>query len=81
MQSPKRHDTFLSRQRLFSKTDIVTEEKRVLINRLKKHHYKIESKDKSILAKKSFFSLGPYVNHIGLIIILIATILILIPFF
>src|SRR5699024_6486030 len=83
LQSPKRHATFLSRQRLFSKTEMVTkDEKRVLIDRLKKYRYKIERKDENILAEKNRFSRwGPYVNHIGLIIILIATILRLIPFF
>ena len=83
LQSPKRHATFLCRQRLFSKTEIVSRaEKEILIDRLKKYHYKIERKDENILAEKNRFSRwGPYVNHIGLIIILIAAILRLVPFF
>src|SRR5699024_4879746 len=83
LQQPKRHTIFLSRQRLFSKTDVVTEdEKNGFIGRLKKHRYKIVNKDGNILAEKNRFSRwGPYVNHIGLIIILIAAILRLVPFF
>lgn len=83
LQQPKRHNNFLTRQRLFSKTETVTEdEKKVLIDRLKKSSYKIVSKDGNILAEKNRFSRwGPYVNHIGLIIILIAAIVRMIPFF
>ncbi|MBU5467098.1 cytochrome c biogenesis protein ResB [Virgibacillus sp. MSJ-26] len=83
LQQPKRHNTFLSRQRLFSKTEVVTEdEKKTLIHRLKKSNYKIMNKSGNVLAEKNRFSRwGPYVNHIGLIIILIAAILRLTPFF
>jgi len=83
LQQPKRHHTFLSRQRFFSKTDVVTkDEKELLIKRLKKLRYKIVNKDGNILAEKNRFSRwGPYVNHIGLIIILIAAILRITPFF
>lgn len=82
IQQPKRHNTFLSRQRLFSKTAVVTkEEKETLVSRLKKQRYNIVNKDGNILAEKNRFSRwGPYVNHIGLIIILIAAILRMTPF-
>src|SRR5699024_9212182 len=49
---------------------------------LKKQRYKITEEDGNILAEKGRFSRwGPYVNHIGLIIILIAAILRITPFF
>ncbi len=82
IQQPKRHNTFLSRQRLFSKTDTVSDEqKQAFVSKLKKQRYKIVEKDGNILAEKNRFSRwGPYVNHIGLIIILIAALLRMTPF-
>src|SRR5690625_2161501 len=82
IQQPKRHNSFLTRQRLFSETKIVTaEEKATVVNNLKKKKYKITEKDGNILAEKNRFSRwGPYVNHIGLIIILIAALLRMTPF-
>ncbi|HIS28497.1 MAG TPA: cytochrome c biogenesis protein ResB [Candidatus Avamphibacillus intestinigallinarum] len=81
-QSPKRHKTFVERQRLFSETDHVTEQdKETLVKHLKQQRYKISEKDGHILAEKGRFSRwGPYVNHIGLIIILLAAILRFTPF-
>src|SRR5690625_3260742 len=83
MQQPKRHNTFLTRQRLFSETEVVTDdEKNVLIQNLKKQRYNIFEKDGNILAEKNRFSRwGPYVNHIGLIIILLAAIFRMTSFF
>ncbi|MEI3610822.1 cytochrome c biogenesis protein ResB [Pseudogracilibacillus sp. SO30301A] len=83
IQQPKRHNSFLSRQRLYSNTAVVSkEEKETLVSRLKKQRYNIVNKDGNILAEKNRFSRwGPYVNHIGLIIILIAAILRMTPFF
>ncbi|WP_077326762.1 cytochrome c biogenesis protein ResB [Virgibacillus siamensis] len=77
IQKAKRHETFLSRQRLFSKTDHVSaEEKDQLVNAMKDKRYKVRNEDGHILAEKGRFSRwGPYVNHIGLIIILIAALL------
>ncbi|HLR73192.1 MAG TPA: cytochrome c biogenesis protein ResB [Pseudogracilibacillus sp.] len=77
MQKPKRHNTFLQRQRLYSVTPEVTEaEKEKLVANLKKRRYKITDEDGNILAEKNRFSRwGPYVNHIGLIIILLAALL------
>src|SRR5699024_1285783 len=82
IQKPKRHRTFLSRQRLFSETaNVSKEETEKIINNFKKHRYKILEEDGQFLAEKNRFSRwGPYVNHIGLIIILIAGILRMTPF-
>src|SRR5690625_1474157 len=83
IQQPKRHATFLMRQRLFSQTDYVTEKDlTTFINHLKKHRYHIFEKDRHVLAEKNRFSRwGPYVNHIGLIIILVAALLRSTPLF
>lgn len=77
LQQPKRHNTFLSRQRLFSQTVVVSDEdKKTVIDKLKKNRYNIVEKDGNVLAEKNRFSRwGPYVNHIGLIIILLAALL------
>lgn len=81
MQKPKRHYHFMSRQRLFSETENVSEEeKQQVISRLKKSRYKITDENGYVLAEKNRFSRwGPYVNHIGLIIILMAAILRMTP--
>ncbi len=81
VQRPKRHYRFLSRQRLFSETKGATEEDvDQVIKRLKKQRYNIFEEDGQYLAEKNRFSRwGPYVNHIGLIIILIAAMLRLTP--
>ena len=77
IQRSKRHETFINRQRLYSETEKVTEaETEKVIEGLKKQRYKVRVEDGHILAEKGRFSRwGPYVNHIGLIIILIAAIL------
>src|SRR5690625_857142 len=82
IQQPKRHNTFLSRQRLYSETKVVTDkEKQDLIEKLRKQRYKIVNENGNILAEKNRFSRwGPYVNHIGLIIILLAAMLRMTPF-
>lgn len=81
IQKAKRHETFISRQRLFSSTENVTnEEKEKVIEGLKKQRYKIKEENGHILAEKGRFSRwGPYVNHIGLIIILLAAVLRMTP--
>lgn len=83
MQKPNRHEKFLSRQRLYSKSENITEEeKQKIVESLKKQRYKITEEDGHILAEKGRFSRwGPYVNHIGLIIILLAAIFRITPFF
>src|SRR5690625_4870495 len=77
MQKPKRHETFVSRQRLFSETVNVSEEELdSVIKPLEKKRYHLSSEDGHIMAEKGRFSRWcPYVNHIGLIIILIAALL------
>ncbi len=81
-QKPRRHENFLKRQRLFSETEIVSEEDvQKVKDQLKKHRYKITEENGHLLAEKGRFSRwGPYVNHIGLIIILIAAIIRTFPF-
>lgn len=82
LQKPKRHNTFLQRQRLYSTTSSVTKaEKDKMVESLRKQRYKITDQDGNILAEKNRFSRwGPYVNHIGLIIILLAALLRMTPF-
>lgn len=82
IQKPKRHYTFLSRQRLFSESTSITDsEKEQIIAQFKKQRYKIYEEDGQILVEKNRFSRwGPYVNHIGLIIILLAALLRMTPF-
>lgn len=81
-QKPKRHEVFIRRQRLFSKTDEVTrEEKDTVIKRLKENRYNVKEEDGHILAEKGRFSRwGPYVNHIGLIIFLLGALMRFLPF-
>src|SRR5699024_9601713 len=81
LQRPKQHYTFLSRKRLFGETENVSDEERQQdIKKLKKSRYKITEDNGYVLAEKNRFSRwGPYVNHIGLIIILLAAILRMTP--
>ncbi|SET89180.1 cytochrome c biogenesis protein [Salinibacillus kushneri] len=76
-QKPKRHSNFIRRQRLFGKTEAVkSEDINKAVSRLKKKRYKISEENGHILGEKGRFSRwGPYVNHIGLIIVLIAALL------
>jgi cytochrome c biogenesis protein len=82
MQKPKRHHSFLSRQRLFSESkNISDDEKQQIVQKLRKSRYKIVDENGSILAEKNRFSRwGPYVNHIGLIVVLVAALLRMTPF-
>ncbi|GIO28488.1 cytochrome c biogenesis protein ResB [Ornithinibacillus bavariensis] len=81
-QKPKRHETFINRQRFYSETDHVSsEDLNTVKERLLQQRYKITEEDGHIVAEKGRFSRwGPYVNHIGLIIILIAALLRITPF-
>ncbi|MFD1413895.1 cytochrome c biogenesis protein ResB [Oceanobacillus jeddahense] len=76
-QKPKKHKKFLSRQRLYSEsTNVDDTDVDKLVKRLKDSRYKITEENGHILAEKGRFSRwGPYVNHIGLIIVLLAAIL------
>lgn len=77
MQRSKRHETFINRQRFYSETKSVTkEETDQVIEKLKKQRYNVRVEDGHVLAEKGRFSRwGPYVNHIGLIIVLLAALL------
>lgn len=76
-QKSKRHEVFVRRQRFFSEsTGVSDQDKEEFVSNLKKRRYRVTENDGHILAEKNRFSRwGPYVNHIGLIIILIAGIL------
>ncbi|MBP1969644.1 cytochrome c biogenesis protein [Virgibacillus natechei] len=76
-QKAKRHESFLNRQRLYSETETVTDEEIIKLKEsLKKQRYKVRDENGHIMAEKGRFSRwGPYVNHIGLIIILLAALL------
>lgn len=76
-QKAQRHETFLNRQRLYSESsDVADQDIETVKENLKKQRYKIREENGHILAEKGRFSRwGPYVNHIGLIIILLAAIL------
>src|SRR5699024_12033314 len=57
-------------------------DKEKIMKKLKKYRYNIFEENGNILAEKNRFSRwGPYVNHIGLIIILFASILRMTPIF
>ncbi|SER14318.1 cytochrome c biogenesis protein [Gracilibacillus ureilyticus] len=81
-QNPKRHINFLKRQKLFGYySQYSPKDYDTLKANLKKHRYKIYEKDGHILAEKGRFSRwGPYVNHTGLIIFLIGTLLHFVPY-
>ncbi|WP_272479892.1 cytochrome c biogenesis protein ResB [Aquibacillus koreensis] len=81
-QKPVRHKSFISRQRLHSKTeDVSKEDKELLIKGLKKQRYKVTEDNGHVLAEKGRFSRwGPYVNHCGLIIFLLGALLRFVPF-
>lgn len=84
MQKAKRHETFMNRQRLYSETttDVTDEEIQKVKSSLKNQRYKVRDENGYILAEKGRFSRwGPYVNHIGLIIILLAALLRSTPLF
>lgn len=83
MQKAKRHEKFVNRQRLYSETkDVSQEDMATLKKHLKKSRYNIREEDGHILAEKGRFSRwGPYVNHIGLIIILLAAVLRMTPMY
>lgn len=76
-QKPKRHVTFIKRQRFYSETeDISNQDIEKVKGNLKKQRYRVSEQNGHILAEKGRFSRwGPYVNHIGLIIILLAALL------
>src|SRR5699024_12352525 len=57
MQKPKRHETFLNRQRLYSvSTNISQEDRHHLKTMLKKLRYRVRNEDEHILAEKKRIS-------------------------
>ncbi|WP_047985343.1 cytochrome c biogenesis protein ResB [Ornithinibacillus californiensis] len=76
-QKAKRHQSFLNRQRFYSESELVSQEDIDAVKaQLKKQRYRIMEEEGHFVAEKGRFSRwGPYVNHIGLIIILIAALL------
>ena len=81
-QRVTRHERYLKRQRLFGITqtenpdDIIEKAKKVL----KDKHYKIREENGNVFAEKGRFSRwGAYVNHFGIIIVLIGGILRFVP--
>src|SRR5690625_1731452 len=58
MQKPKRHETFINRQRLYSESlNVSKQEKQQVVNKLKKLRYKVRSEGgKRLAVKVSFFS-------------------------
>ncbi|WP_050182512.1 cytochrome c biogenesis protein ResB [Domibacillus robiginosus] len=77
-QRVDRHESFLKKQRLFAQTDEIPNEidLQTVRNQLKKKHYKINEENGALFAEKGRFSRwGPYVNHVGLIIFLVGSML------
>ncbi|MCM3027842.1 cytochrome c biogenesis protein ResB [Bacillus safensis] len=73
---------FMRRQRLFSETDKTLDQHTYegIIRAMKQKRYRVREENGHILAEKGRFSRwGPYVNHIGLIIFLIGSMLRFVP--
>lgn len=80
-QKPKRHETFMKRQRLFGQAEYASEQDyHRVIEQLKERRYKVTQENGHVLAEKGRFSRwGPYVNHIGLIIFLLGALMRFVP--
>lgn len=81
-QSVIRHDSFMKRQRIYGRSE--WKDEKVDLDHVKqnliKRHYHIREENGSILAEKGRFARwGPYVNHLGLIIVLIGAVLRSVP--
>lgn len=77
-QRVDRHESFMKKQRLFAEMDRIPNEADIQLvrERLRKKRYKIREENGALLAEKGRFSRwGPYVNHVGLIIFLIGSML------
>lgn len=74
-QRVKKHESFFRRQRLF-KHDENTENAEKIIGQLKKKRYKVRQDGNNYLLEKGRLSRwGPYINHVGLIILLTGSML------
>ncbi|UOQ93624.1 cytochrome c biogenesis protein ResB [Halobacillus shinanisalinarum] len=79
-QKPRRHDLFMKKQRIFGETQSSSVYFEQVKMNLKKSRFKVTEQNGHILAEKNRFARwGPYVNHIGLIIFLLGTLLRFIP--
>ncbi|MGM9925967.1 MAG: cytochrome c biogenesis protein ResB [Bacillus sp. (in: firmicutes)] len=81
-QRVDRHEEFLKRQRIYGVTTLESQDLDLDIvkKRLRDNKFKVREANGSILAEKGRFSRwGPYVNHIGLIIVLISGMLRFVP--
>lgn len=82
-QKVKHNPNFLIRQRLtgqFERNDNWESKLQQVEEQLKKRRYRIRREGDSLLAEKARFSRwGPYINHVGLIIFLVAVLFRLIP--
>ncbi len=77
-QSVTRHTSFLKRQRIFGISRVPNPHETIkqVEQKLKEKHYQIRKENGNILAEKGRFSRwGPYVNHLGLVIVLIGAML------
>jgi len=77
-QRVTRHVGFLKRQRIFGEARVQnkTETINLVQQQLKQKRYRVRKENGNILAEKGRFSRwGPYVNHLGLIIVLIGAML------
>ncbi len=76
-----RHESFMSKQRLYSESEDIQLDTNDLEEKMKKKGYKVRQDEKgNLLAEKGRFARwGPYVNHIGLIIFLFGGLLRLVP--
>lgn len=81
-QKVERHEGFLKRQRIFGITNVAGKQidMETIKKRLAERRFHVREENGSILAEKGRFSRwGPYINHIGLIIFLIGTMLRFVP--
>ncbi|MBW7473491.1 cytochrome c biogenesis protein ResB [Paenibacillus oenotherae] len=82
-QQVRKHGEFLSRQKTVYTADIKGDEAAWiggLAEQLKRKRYRVKTDGTALLAEKNRFSRwGPYINHIGLIIFLLAVLLRSIP--
>lgn len=77
-QRVSRHDTFIKRQRIFGTTKVENQDDLMAKAKksLKQKHYKIREDGGDLFAEKGRFSRwGAYVNHTGLIIVMIGAML------
>lgn len=73
-----RHNSFLKRQRLFNEGSVENwdEQATIVIERMKRKKYRVLEENGNLFAEKGRFSRwGPYINHVGLILVLIGAML------